>query len=280
MKVYELNNSPQAMTLTGERTYGISGHPIATDFRGDSKIDDWEPIKLETLYKNTYIDFPHYIIGKPIVSEKVKQILEPYIESEVEILPLIHDEMDLYMLNVTNMLDCVDWKRSEVEWFKDKYFMGFIKLKFDLSKIPNDTYLFKIKETAKTTVYVTEAFKELVEQHQLKGLNFSLVEDSEFTEEMELEQQRRYESALLDIERNKGPEFTYEEAEARVDQNKAVASGKWKMQLDDKGRFWLGTLTLELEYNWVRPKYIPPILLGYQWHEVEKSEINLKSHEE
>jgi hypothetical protein len=174
----------------------------------------------------------------------------------------------------------VDWQRSEVKWSKNHNFLGFNKLKFDFSKIPNDTYMFKFKEKAETRVYVTEAFKELVEQHQLQGLNFSVVYDSDFTEEMELEQQRRYESALLAIENGKGPEFSYEEAEKRVDENQAVASGKWKMQLDDKGRFWLGTLTLDLTYNWVRPKYIPPILLNYQWHEAENSEINLKNPEE
>lgn len=280
MKVFELKNSPQAMVLTGERTYGISGHPIATDFKGDSKIDDWEPIKLETLYKKNYDDFPNYALGKPIVSEKVKQILAPFVESEVEFLPLIHDEMILFVMNVTNILDCVDWQRSDVKWSKYRNFLGFNKLKIDFSKIPNDTYLFKVKETAKTKVYVIEAFKELIEQHQLKGLNFSLVDDSDFTDEMELEQQRRYEAALLAIENSKGPEFSYEEAEKRVDENQAVASGKWKMQLDDKGIFWLGTLTLDLKYNWVRPKYVPPVLFDYQWHEAERSEINLKHSEE
>lgn len=280
MQVYELKNSLQTMVLTGERTYGISGHPIATDFKGNSKIDDWEPIKLETLYKKKYDDFPDYIIGKPIVSKKVKLILEPYIAPEVEFLPLIHDEMDLFMVNVTNILDCVDWQRSEVHWSKNQNFLGFNKLKFDFSKIPSDTYIFKFKETAATQVYVTEAFKDIIDQHQLQGLSFSVVYDSDFTEEMELEQQRRYEAALLAIENSKGPEFSYEEAENRVDENQAVASGKWKMQLDNNGKFWLGTLTLDLKYNWVRPKYIPPVLLGYQWHEVERSEINLKRTEE
>lgn len=67
--------------------------------------------------------------------------------------------------------------------------------------------------------------------------------------------------------------ITSEEALERVDQGQAVASGKWKMQLDEKGRFWLGDLNLELKYSWIMPIYIPPVLLGYRWHEVEKSEI-------
>ncbi|KHL92696.1 hypothetical protein QW71_27560 [Paenibacillus sp. IHB B 3415] len=108
----------------------------------------------------------------------------------------------------------------------------------------------------------------------MPGLDFSVVYDSEFTEEMEQERQLKYEEALLVIERNKGEEFIYTEAEQRMDQGQAVGSGKWRMQFDDDGEFWLGELTLELIYRWGRPVYIPPILLGYTWHEVEKCEID------
>lgn len=66
--------------------------------------------------------------------------------------------------------------------------------------------------------------------------------------------------------------FTYEEALEHVNQGKAVVSGKWKMQLDSEGQFWLGELTLDLKYQWISPVFIPPVLLGYLWHEVEKTE--------
>jgi len=274
MRIYEFKvNYSQSLLLTDVYSEESSGHPMVTKFKGESKCDEWWPIKLDTLEQNTYSDFPHYIIGKPILSEKVKCILELYIKDEVELLSLIHAEQSIYMVNVINILDCVDWKRSDVSWFEEEYFLGFNKLVFNFTKIPSNTYIFKIKETAETCVYITESFKELVENNHLQGLDFSVVYDSEFTEEKELEQQQNYEAALLGIENTKGPEFSYEEAEKKVDQNKAVASGKWRMQMDDEGKFWLGNLTLELKYQWVRPVYIPPILLEYQWHEVEKSAI-------
>ncbi|MRN55975.1 imm11 family protein [Paenibacillus monticola] len=273
MKVYELNVSLETIRLAAVKSEVMSIHPIGSDFNGESKIKGWWPIQVETLHKNTYSDFPYYLTEIPLVSEKVKRILEPYIADEVEFLPLIHEGKNIYMVNVINILDCIDWQSSEVDWFKEKYFMGFIKLRFNFSKIPNNIYLFKIKETSGTRVYITDAFKELIERNHLQGLDLSVVYDSDFTEEKEQEQQQNYEAALQAIENSKGPEFSYEEAELRVDQNKAVASGKWRMQLDDKGNFWLGDLTLELTYSWVRPVYIPPILLGYQWHETERSKF-------
>jgi hypothetical protein len=76
----------------------------------------------------------------------------------VEILPLFHVDMDLYVINVINVLDCVDWERSDVKWTENNSFAGFNKLVFDFTKIPDNTYMFKIKEWAMVSVFVTEAF--------------------------------------------------------------------------------------------------------------------------
>ncbi|WP_223067331.1 imm11 family protein [Paenibacillus caui] len=271
MKVYELRNNFKSTIL---RAVDDRDHPICGDFNGESKKHIWTPVKVETLYKKTYMDFPKLIYGKPIVSYQVKSILETYVSNEVEFLPLAHQELDLYLMNVINVLDCVDWERSDVQLTSKKHFAGFNNLVFDFSKIPLNTYVFKFKELAEVRTFVTESFKNLIERNKLKGLDFSVVYDSEFTEKKELEQKRAYEAALAAIENNKRLEISYEEARERVDHGAAMASGKWKMQLDEQGRFGLGELLPDLTYQWIRPIYIPPILLGYRWHEVEKSEIS------
>jgi len=51
-----------------------------------------------------------------------------------------------------------------------------------------------------------------------------------------------------------------------------MASGKWKLQTDDKGTVLLGTLEDDLKYHWIDPIYIPSVLLDCKWHEVERSE--------
>lgn len=273
MKVYRLINDSKAMNLRGIEDSVRYVHPIGSDFNGEPKQNVWSPVKIETLYKKKYSDFPYFRYGVPVFLIRVKEIIAPFISNEVEFLPLIHEELELYIVNVTNVLDCVDFERSEARRNSNGKIIAFNKVVFDCNRIPSNTYMFKIKEHANTHVYVTDLFKDLIERHKLKGLDFSIVHDSEFTAEKEQEQQRNYEAALAAIESGKGEECSYEEARERVDQGRAMASGKWKMQLDSKGRFTLGELLLDLTYQWILPVYIPPILLGYAWHEVEKSEI-------
>ncbi|MBJ6361121.1 imm11 family protein [Paenibacillus sp. GCM10012307] len=272
MKIYELKSHPKSMNITSDEKED-QDHPISSDFNGESKRSFWSPIKVETIYKKSYNDFPNYRIGKPVVSASVKKIIEPYIKDEVEFLPLLHDHLELYMVNVTKVLDCVDWKRSDIRTYDDGEFAGFNKLVFDFSKIPEGTYMFKFRERTTTRVYITQALKELIERNKFKGLDFSVVHDSEYTEEKEQEKQRSFEAALSAIENSKGIEYTYDDARDKVESGKAFVSGKWKMQLDDKGRFWIGELMLDLTYQWLMPVYIPPILLGQLWHEAEKSKV-------
>ncbi|MEK4850172.1 DUF1629 domain-containing protein [Paenibacillus sp. FSL H7-0756] len=281
MKVYDLKVKHSTTTTLFLENYNeLSLHTIREDFQGQKLLGKWEPVKIQTYKKRKFNEFPYLIDEKPIVSYKAMNILMPYISTEVEFLPLIHDELDIFMINVINILDCVDWQKSKAKWLQEKYFMGFDKLVFDYTKIPEQTYLFKIKEQATSKVYVTELFKELIEEHQLPGLDFSVVYDSEFTEEMEQVQQRKYEAALQAIEHSKGTEFSYEEARILMEQGKAVASGKWRMLYDEKGELWLGELMVDLKYEWGRPAYIPPILLGYLWHEVDYTQIKSKLPEE
>ncbi|PQP83690.1 hypothetical protein C0Q44_03095 [Paenibacillus sp. PCH8] len=269
MKVYELRNNDSSMDLN---TIDWE-HELVSDFNGDTKSGIWTPAKVKTLYKKKYNDFPRLLIGITIMKETVKEIFEAFISREAEFLPLIHDDLELYVVNVTNVLDCVDWTRSDVRTFSDGEWADFNKLVFDFSKIPDDTYMFKIKETATVKVFVTDLFKKVVDEHKFKGLNFSVVYDSEFTQEKEEEQQRLYDAALEEIERNKGQEYTYDAARELVDQGEAMASGPWKMQLNQHGQFLQGELLKDLSYQWMIPAYIPPVLLLKSWHKVKKSEI-------
>ncbi len=180
--------------------------------------------------------------------------------------------MELQLVNVINVIDCANKEKSVADRLKTGEFLGFKKVIFDPEKIPNGTLIFKIPENL-NSIYVTDQFVELVKKQKLKGFKFIEEWDSEFTEEMELAKQGKYQEKLKSIENNKGPEFSYEEAIKKVDSGLAVASDKWKMQQDKKGDFWLGQLGEDAEYHWLMPAFIPPVLLGYLWHEVDKSEL-------
>ncbi|OMD36040.1 hypothetical protein BSK49_10585 [Paenibacillus odorifer] len=95
-----------------------------------------------------------------------------------------------------------------------------------------------------------------MELHDFKGLDFSEVYDSAFTVEKEEDQKRNYQAVLDFIERNKGIEVSYDEARFLMEQGKAVASGKWRMQLDEIAELWIADLTPTLVYDWGQPNFL------------------------
>lgn len=277
MKIYRLNfDYNKIMTVDSP---GFEGHPISGDFNGELKSSFWSPFKVKTVNKKTCHDFIRYRPGVPVISDRTKRTIEHLVSNEVEFLPLTHDDLILYIMNVTNILECVDWVRSDIDKFSDGKFAGFNKLIFDFNKIPKNTYIFKIRE-AVTSIFITDIFKEIVVEKRMKGLDFSEVYDSEYIEEKEQQLMFNYDLAIAEIEREKGPEFSYEEALDKTHEGLAVASGMWKMQRDDQDRLWLGQLNLELSYQWLMPVYIPPILLTYSWHVVERSKFNINQSEQ
>ncbi|WP_340015436.1 DUF1629 domain-containing protein [Paenibacillus sp. FSL K6-1318] len=269
MKIYRLSGHPKSMDINLED----SEHLLNSDFNGNPLREDWEPAKVVTVHKRLYQDFPDFTLGKLIVTDEVKEIMASSLQTQVEFLKLIHDSLDLYVVNVINILDCVDWQRTDVMYTSKGRFSRFNTIFFDLSKIPSGTSIFKLKETASHQIYVTHEFKKSVEQYKFKGLDFTMVFDSDFDKDQEDRQKQEYENMLVEIERNKGEEYTYVDARELVDRGEAMASGQWKMQLNRQGQFLLGELLKDVSYQWMIPAYIPPVLLLKSWHKVKKSEI-------
>jgi len=48
-----------------------------------------------------------------------------------------------------------------------------------------------------------------------------------------IEEQRRYEAFLEEIQRKKGTEYNWEEADELINRGKVVISGPWKMKVDE-----------------------------------------------
>lgn len=273
MKIWELKSDVKSRMLTIDHNKGITiNHPFYEIFDGSSKLQAWDVCYVTNYRKGRYTDFPSFRLGIPVFSRKTLDILGPYINNYVEFLPLVHEEMDFFAVNVINVIDCVDRQRSKVKTLiSTGDSLGYEKIVFSSEKIPEHTLIFKVNGSL--GIYVTDHFIELVNLHKLKGFKFIEVWNSEITDEMELEKQKQYKDMLDSIEKNKGLECTYDEAMEVIQSGKAVASGKWKMQRDDRGRLWLGQLGEDCKYHWLMPVYIPPVLLGYMWHEVERSSI-------
>lgn len=269
MKIWQVVSAQNSMLVTPhdfEKDKDKLGN-----FNGNSLKERWSPFSVDIYRKGKGRDFSHILPGILLLTNKSMNILESLIERYVEFLPAENDLLEMTFINVKNVTDSIDYDRSTIDRYSDGEFREFTKIYFIEDKI-KDVPIFKIPEKS-TRIYVSDEFRDLVLQSKLKGLEFNLIWDSELTEEMELALERKYESMLADIERNKGPEFDWSEACIRVKAGKAVASGKWKLQAEANGNMLTGQLDGDGTYSWVDPIYIPPILLDLKWHEVEKSEF-------
>lgn len=78
--------------------------------------DIWEPIELITVELGEEGDIISY--GKstiyPIFTEKTLHILIDLIQDSVEFLPLQHERYHCYLVNITNVIDCLDEKNSKL----------------------------------------------------------------------------------------------------------------------------------------------------------------------
>jgi hypothetical protein len=107
-------------------------------------------------------------------SEHATQVLSPLIVGSAEVLPLQCEAAQFYAINVIEVVDCLDHSQSEVVWFKDGSLAG-IKRHIFKPRCLERKHIFKIPERKRSFVFVSDAFKQLIEDHQLTGLVFEKV---------------------------------------------------------------------------------------------------------
>ncbi len=156
---------------------------IVINFDGRSLISGWEPLEY-TKYKAhkdlPLSDKPSAGPNFPIVSLKAVKYLKEVLGENVEILPVYIDEQEFFLINKLEVLDCLDYEKSEIEYFsgEPKRIMEIVKYSFIEQKLKGKN-IFRIKEQKKTGPFVTDKFKEAVEKSGLEGFEFREVWDSE-----------------------------------------------------------------------------------------------------
>ena len=107
-----------------------------------------------------------------ILNEKSYKILYPYIKNEVQIFKIKSERDNLYVVNVTNIVDCLDYDMSELKLFPSSgRIMRVEKYSFKENLLSNVT-IFKLPEFPNALSYVTEDFKKVVEVNDIKGFKF------------------------------------------------------------------------------------------------------------
>lgn len=150
-------------------------------YDGRAHIEEWEPIKVERMYPEKRLelgDAPGFSYF-PVFSNKALDVLLPLIREHVEVLPLDFAEKPLFGINVTTVLDAIDYEKSRYRTFRDgKRIMAFQKYAFRTNVIEG-VHIFKISDEKVRRAFVSEQFKNLVDDYSLKGFNLRLVWNSD-----------------------------------------------------------------------------------------------------
>lgn len=148
-------------------------------FDGSEKKKDWIPVPVKRMYTRTFSDSPGLSPHIPVFSEKAATVLNDLLAGNVETLPLDSADGIFYAVNVTTVLDCIDYRRSRYKTFRDgKRIMRFMEYAFDAKKIEG-VHIFKIKDEPLKRPFVSEKFKKTVEENRLTGFRFELAWNNE-----------------------------------------------------------------------------------------------------
>ncbi len=149
-------------------------------YDGRPKESGWksiEVVRMEPEKKLQLSNAPGFHSHIPVFDKEAVDVLQKFLVNSAEVLPLKNSEKDFYVINVTQVVDCIDYDRAVVKLFSDGSIMRFKKYAFIENKV-RGLDLFKIKDE-RSMPFVSDEFKNTVEAAGLEGFKFQLVWDSE-----------------------------------------------------------------------------------------------------
>lgn len=148
-------------------------------FNGEEKKDEWTPISVRKMYGDReFSNTPGLAPHIPVFDTKAVSELSCILKNEVEILPLHFENGTFYAINVIDVLDCIDYKKSDYKTFRDgKRIMRFTKYSF-IESIIKKHNIFKIKDEPLKRPFVSDEFKNIVQSSGLIGFKFELAWES------------------------------------------------------------------------------------------------------
>jgi len=163
----------------GDNEFDIDLNYIQS-FNGDSKEKNWIPIHLKRMSEDIeFSNTPGLSAHIPVFDKKAVDVVREYLIGNAEILPVLCGDKEFYIINVTNVMDCIDYELSEYKTFRDGVrIMRFIKYVFIEDKVEN-VHIFKIKDESLRSPFVSDAFRQKIIDSDLTGFKFELVWDSD-----------------------------------------------------------------------------------------------------
>ena len=149
-------------------------------FDGRSKLEGWKPWRFKAMCGNReWGDIVSYHTHLPIVTPEFIEATRDLIDGSVEILPIDCEGKELYLLNTTEVLDCIDYSKAKYKAFPNtNRIFRFEKYAFIEEKVKGK-HFFKIKDIPFYGVFVSDEFRQRAIDKGLVGIRFDLVWDSE-----------------------------------------------------------------------------------------------------
>ncbi len=131
----------------------------------------WNPPPVDVYPSHERGNFPYLAGHLPVFDARAWLVLGPLLDGHVEALPLWSPQPDwpaLFLINVTTVLDCLDEDASDLDRFDDLILgIGHYALREErIADIP----IFRIRGYELTGVFVSPAFRTMVDDHDLRGL--------------------------------------------------------------------------------------------------------------
>lgn len=172
IKVYELwmdhtYRTYEPTPKDGYKSYMFDGVPVK-----ERTFDKIYPSKYKDEIDKPIGDVFSVEISSFILNEKSYKTLYPYLKNHSQIFKIKSDNKIFYVVNVIDIIDCLNYDKSELKYFSSSgRVMDVEKYVFKTEKLKNTT-IFKLPEFPKSISYVTEEFKRVVEENNIKGFKF------------------------------------------------------------------------------------------------------------
>ncbi|WP_427180330.1 leucine-rich repeat domain-containing protein [Paenibacillus sp. TC-CSREp1] len=234
----------------------------------DGESEYWEPPVFVTQRKGNKSDCMEYSITFLVFSKRAKEVLAPLIGKDVEFLPLIHADQEMFAVKVNRIQDFIDRSNPVERKIGYGFFSEYVHILPE--RIEADAHLFCLPQHHHLRFFATDTFKKVVEENKLKTFEFIELWDTENTEEMRKERLKTYDTYYAGIEARR--QVSYETARSNVELGN-ICRHDDHILMQNGDQFLIGKILDNESIQWIGPKYIPPIFLGWQWYVYESSEL-------
>lgn len=149
------------------------------------RIDDWKPIKLrrkKEIDAKANISHLWSIVGCFIADEKAKDLIEKYFPEKIQFLKVIDDESgdELYLSNILECIEAIDYEKSVLRIYLNKYIGGVEKYYFKDDVLSNSIFKMRLNNViVASTICANDSFKRKIEDMKLVEMKFEELFDSE-----------------------------------------------------------------------------------------------------